>query len=114
LPGILVYIQRADRDEIFSASLIRLLAACRDPGRIPVLIKLLKNSSPLVRAAAVMTLSQDVTPQVVIPLLEAAKDNYAVVRIQAGAALARFPASQMKRGDSRDRRARRGRIHSFA
>jgi tetratricopeptide (TPR) repeat protein len=43
----------------------------------------------------VMALSQDMTNEAVMPLLQAAKDDYAIVRIQAGAALARFPASQM-------------------
>jgi len=95
LPGILSYIQRSDRDEIFSASLIRLLAACRDPRRIPPLLKTLQDPSPLVRSAAVMALSQDLTQEAVLPLLQAARDDYAVVRIQAGAALARFPSSRM-------------------
>jgi tetratricopeptide (TPR) repeat protein len=95
LPGILAYIQRAGHDEIFTASLIRLLAACRDPSRLRVLAKSMDDSSPLVRAAAVMALSQEMTQEAVLPLLQAAKDEYAIVRIQAGAALARLPGFHM-------------------
>lgn len=69
LPGILAYIQRGDHDEIFTVSLIRLLAACRDPSRLRVLGKSMDDSSPLVRAATVMALSQEMTQEAVLPLL---------------------------------------------
>jgi tetratricopeptide (TPR) repeat protein len=95
LPAVLSYLERRDRDEIFTASLIRLLAACRDLRRLPALVSVLRDPSPLVRAAAVMALSQDATPEVLPPLLEAAKDDYGLVRIRAGAALARIPPSRM-------------------
>lgn len=95
LPEILRYIQRKDRGEIFAASLIRLLAPCRDPRKIPALLQAVRDPSPLVRAAGVRALSQDVNAETGPALLEAARDDYALVRIQAGAALARIPAGQL-------------------
>jgi Flp pilus assembly protein TadD len=95
LAAILTYIQRPDRDEIFSASLIRLLSTCRDPRRIPALLKSLQDVSPLVRSTAVMALSQEMTPQTASVLLSSANDDYGLVRIQAGAALAKVRTDQL-------------------
>lgn len=47
------------------------------------------DSSPLVRAAVMV--SQEMAQEAVLPLLQAAKDEYAIVRIQAGAARDEVP-----------------------
>ena len=62
LDAILAYIGSKDRDEIFAASLIRLLYRCESPAKWPVVIKALQeDSSPLVRAAAAQALDGYVT-----------------------------------------------------
>jgi tetratricopeptide (TPR) repeat protein len=88
LPATLTYLQAANRDEMTAASLIRLLANCPDARKLPVLIVLLKDPSPLVRAAAVDSLATNVSPQTLPALIAAGNDNYRLVRIRAGAALA--------------------------
>ena len=88
LPAMLAYVQGTDRDEIVAASMIRLLWNCPDVRKIPVLIRTLKDPSALVRAAAVDGLSQHIGPQTLPALTAAASDDYRLVRIRAGAALA--------------------------
>jgi tetratricopeptide (TPR) repeat protein len=88
LEAMLSYLRSADRDEIATASLVRLLWSCDDPRKIPVLAGLLRDPSPLVRAAAVDGLSQHLTDETLPGLLDAAHDDYRLVRVRAGAALA--------------------------
>ena len=51
LPDILAYLTRPDREEIQTASLVRLLADCPSDDKWPVLRKLMADPSPLVRAS---------------------------------------------------------------
>jgi Flp pilus assembly protein TadD len=86
-----------ESDEVFRASLIRLLAECRDerrfPALIPALLRALQDSSPMVRASAVDALADHVRPDTIGPLTGAAADSFRTVRIRAGAALAALDQS---------------------
>jgi tetratricopeptide (TPR) repeat protein len=88
LPSMLASISRPDRDEVFASSLIRLLEPCRDPAKVPALLRALEDSSPLIRASAVNALSGNWGPDTFSALAQATRDQYRVVRIQAGAVLA--------------------------
>ena len=102
LREMLAYISRPDRDEVFAASLIRLLETCRDPAKVPALLKALQDASPLIRSSAVFALSGNWSADTVPALTKAASDEYRVVRIQAGAVLAAMDPKQL---DEPSRRA---------
>jgi tetratricopeptide (TPR) repeat protein len=76
-------------DAVHATSMIRLLAACPDPRKVPVLIEALSRESPLVRSAAASGLRG--APGAVGPLLDAAEDESCLVRIRAAASLAAVP-----------------------
>ena len=99
---MLAYIERPDSDVVFRASLVHLLATCPDARKLPVLQRCLKDSSPLVRAAAASALGNSITPDSVSELAAATGDEYRLVRIRAAAALARVPAGALpaNKGDS--------------
>jgi tetratricopeptide (TPR) repeat protein len=86
----------AEGDEVHATSMIRLLAACPDPRKIPVLIEAIGHTSPLVRAAAAAGLRD--APDAVGPLLDAAGDDSRLVRIRAAAALAAVPLDAEAQG----------------
>ena len=91
LPAMLEYIDRGDKDVVFTASLIRLLRPCNDDRKYPVLIRALGNSSPLVRAGAAESLGDRITPETVNALSAAVRDESRLVRIRAATALAAVP-----------------------
>jgi len=92
LGDILAYIGSKDRDEIFAASLIRLLHRCESQARWPAVIKALRDDpSPLVRAAAAQALDGYVTDESVRALAKATADEYLLVRVRAATALAAVP-----------------------
>jgi tetratricopeptide (TPR) repeat protein len=96
LDAIFAYIGSKDRDEVFAASLIRLLHGCDSPAKWPVVIKALReDASPLVRAAAAQTLEGFVTPESLGALTQATADEYLLVRVRAAGALAGVPAEQL-------------------
>lgn len=95
LPGILTYLRRADRDEVYTTSFIRLLADCQDESKWPVLRELLKDSSPLVRSAAAEALAHDPDPATLTLLAKATSDDYRLVRVRAGAALGAVPTPML-------------------
>lgn len=95
LPEMLATIRNWDRNEIFSASLIRLLQTSADERISPVLLEALKAPSPLVRAAAVEALSLRPSREGVQALLEATGDETRLVRTRATAGLAGFPVDQL-------------------
>lgn len=98
LGAVLTYIGSKDRDEIFAASLVRLLHGCDSPAKWPAVIKALQgDSSPLVRAAAAQTLEGYVTEESVKALAKATADEYLLVRVRAAGALAGIPAEQLPR-----------------
>lgn len=82
------YVHSSDRDEIFAASLIRLLRGCDDPRRWPAIRSAADDRSPLVRAAAAEALGDDTDRASVAALVKAATDEYRVVRVRAAEALA--------------------------
>ncbi len=90
LPEMLDYVTSKDRDEIFAKSLIRLFPASADPRVVPVLLKAIKDSSPLVRAATVQALQNVPTKESVQARVEAAGDEYRLVRVRAAASLAGY------------------------
>jgi tetratricopeptide (TPR) repeat protein len=92
LPEMLEYIRGKGRDEVFAASLIRLLRVSSDERITPVLLAAMKDPSPLVRSAAVEAISIRPSREGVQALLDAAGDDYRVVRTRAAAGLAGFPA----------------------
>jgi Flp pilus assembly protein TadD len=102
LPEILSYLTSADRDEVYATALIRLLAGCEDQRKWPVLLEALKDSRPLVRAAAAGALDHFPTPETLKGLLAATRDEYRLVRVRAAASLAGVPRpslSDAQRGD---------------
>ncbi len=95
LPDMLAYIQRKDRDEVFTTSLIRLMRASPDERITPVLLTTIKDPSPLVRAASADALSIRLTPEGLQALFEAAGDEYRLVRTRAAAGLAGYPEDRL-------------------
>ncbi len=91
LPEMLAYIGDPTSNEIFVTSLIRLLAHCDDPAKVPVLLKALNSPSPLVRGAAVEGLGTAPTIEVLQEIAAATADDYRLVRVRAAAAMAQFP-----------------------
>jgi Tfp pilus assembly protein PilF len=96
LPEMLSYITAPDRDEVFAASLIRLMPMNGDPRVIPALLQAVKDPSPLVRSASAETLGLNLTPQTVPVLLAAAGDEIRLVRVKAAAALVGYPRERLK------------------
>jgi Tfp pilus assembly protein PilF len=97
LDAILTYIGSTQRDEIFAASLIRLLYRCESPAKWPAVIKALQDdSSPLVRAAAAQALDGYASPESLKTLAKAAGDEYRLVRVRAASALAAVPIERLQ------------------
>jgi len=97
LDAILTYIGSKDRDEVFAASLLRLLAGCESEKKWPAVVKALEEDrSPLVRAAAAQTLHGYLTAETFPALLAATADEYRLVRVRAAAALAAIPLEQLR------------------
>ncbi|MCX6998445.1 MAG: ammonia-forming cytochrome c nitrite reductase subunit c552 [Kiritimatiellaeota bacterium] len=100
LPEMLEYIARTNREEIVAAGLLRLAAACPDPAKRPAIQRVLAaDPSPLVRAAAVDALSDQLVPAVAGSLLRAARDGVRVVRLRAALALAGLPRAGLAADD---------------
>ncbi|MHC4558000.1 MAG: tetratricopeptide repeat protein [Planctomycetota bacterium] len=97
LDEILQYISRKDRDEVITASLIRLLRSCGLEKKWPGIIKALKeDSSPLIRASAAEALDNYITAESLRALLGAIRDNYRLVRVRAAASLASIPPDRLR------------------
>jgi tetratricopeptide (TPR) repeat protein len=90
LPAMLDTIAGKGRDEIFAASLIRMVQASGDPRVAPALLVAIRDSSPLVRSAAAAALQSVPTKETVQALVEAAGDDYRLVRVRAAASLAGY------------------------
>jgi len=96
LGPILAYTGSSDRDEVFAASLVRLLYRCESQAKWPAVIKALREDpSPLVRAAAAQALDGYVTDESVRALAKATADEYLLVRVRAATALAALPIEQV-------------------
>jgi tetratricopeptide (TPR) repeat protein len=90
LPEMIDYVTGKDRDEIFAASLIRLVRSSGDSRIVPMLFTAIKDPSPLVRSAAAEALQSVHSPEAVRALVHAAGDQFRLVRVRAAAALAAY------------------------
>ena len=90
LPQMLDYVTSKDRDEIFAASLIRLVRVSGDQRVAPALLKAIEDPAPLVRSAAAEALQSVPTAESFRALVEATGDDYRLVRVRAAASLAAF------------------------
>jgi len=99
LPEIVQYLASSAREEIWAASLLRLLRPCESELKWTGILPCLQDSSPLVRAAAVEALGDRVDPAALAPLIAATRDDYRLVRVRAGAALAAVPRELLRTED---------------
>ncbi len=83
-------------DEVYRASLVRLLRDCPQPAAHQALVAALKDPSPLVRSSAASALAGRLDRSTVSALLEALHDDYRLVRIRAVAALASVPEEHLR------------------
>ena len=90
LQDMLDYITNKDRDEVFAASLIRMLPANQDQRILQTLLKAIEDPSPLVRASAAESIALMPTAETLQALVAALSDEYRLVRIRSAAVLARF------------------------
>jgi tetratricopeptide (TPR) repeat protein len=90
LQDMLDYITNKDRDEIFAASLIRMLSANQDQRILQTLLKAIEDPSPLVRASAAESIALMPTAETLQALVAALSDEYRLVRIRSAAVLTRF------------------------
>jgi tetratricopeptide (TPR) repeat protein len=95
LPDILAYLARPDREEMQTASLVRLLANCPSDDKWPALRKLMADPSPLVRASTAEALGQRLDTANVAALMKATADDYRLVRVRAATALAPAPEASL-------------------
>jgi len=91
LPDILEYIRSKDRDEVFAASLIRLISSVQDQKVLTALLAAAKDPSPLVRGAAMQAMGMIPAAESFQALIMAAGDDYRLVRVHAAAGAASFP-----------------------
>ncbi|HSW44405.1 MAG TPA: tetratricopeptide repeat protein [Phycisphaerae bacterium] len=101
LPEMLAILKSKDRDEVYAASLVRLLRGCGDERKWPALIEAMKDSSPLVRSSAADALDGRFTPETIPALIGATRDEYRLVRVRAAAALAGLPPESLNEQDRR-------------
>ena len=96
LPAMLSYIENPKHDEITAVSLIRLLRHCASGEKWPVFINSVKNDpSPLVRAAAAVSLKGSPMGDTASALFAALGDGSAVVRIRAVSMLAMLSSQSL-------------------
>lgn len=90
LPAMLDYVADPGRNEVFAASLIRLMQNSSDRRMLPVLLKAITDPSPLVRGAAAGALTSTPTMEALQALVAATGDDYRLVRVRAAAALSAY------------------------
>jgi tetratricopeptide (TPR) repeat protein len=95
LPDMLAYISSAKREEVETASLVRLLATCPADDKWPVLRNLTSDPSPLVRASVAEALGEKPEQENLTALLNAAGDDFRLVRVRAASALASVPENSL-------------------
>ncbi len=88
LPAMLAYLEKPGRDEVFAASLVRLLRAARADQVLPAMLRAARDPSPLVRTAAMETLGSMITAESLPILAGATRDEFRLVRVRAAASLA--------------------------
>ena len=103
LNKMLQYISHKDRDEVVTASLIRLMRACDSQKKWTGIINALKDDpSPLVRASAAEALDNYITAESLRALLGATNDMYRLVRVRAAASLASIPPERLRDNYQKD------------
>jgi tetratricopeptide (TPR) repeat protein len=95
LPDMLSYIKNTKNNEIYRTSLVRLLRTSDDERKWPLLRQLLRDPSPLVRASAALSISDNLTRENIDALLPATADPVRLVRIRAAEALAPIPQARV-------------------
>jgi len=101
LPEMLDYIASKDRDEVFATALIRMVPSSGDRLIASVLVKAMKDPSPLVRGAAADALQHVPTREAVQALVIATSDDYRLVRVRAAASLAAYPNLPLNEADKK-------------
>lgn len=91
LDEMLAYIEAPQRDQVFVASLIRLLRSCPDAEKWPAMIKATRNPSPLVRASAAECLRDNPSLDSGNALLALLSDEFRLVRIRAAGSIISRP-----------------------
>lgn len=99
LPDMLKYLSSPRREEIQAASLLQLLRSCQDVTKWNAIKLCLSDPSPMVRAAAVEALGDQLQPEFLALLLTATRDEFRLVRIRAAAALSAVPAESVPASD---------------
>jgi tetratricopeptide (TPR) repeat protein len=88
LPAMLTYLEKPERDQVFAASLVRLLRTARADLVLPAILRAARDPSPLVRSAAVETLGSMITAESLPVLVRATRDEFRLVSVRAAASLA--------------------------
>jgi len=91
LDEMLAYVTNSDRNEVFAASLLKLLRNTYDPRLEPTLVKAAADASPLVRAAAAEALGGYGSAGALQTLVGMTADNSRLVRVRAASSLAEHP-----------------------
>jgi Flp pilus assembly protein TadD len=91
LPAMLDFVRDEKANDVFKASLLRLLIGSDDERKWPAIMESLSDRSPLVRAAAAQSLSDYLAPEAIPLLLQATRDEYRLVRVNAASALGSLP-----------------------
>ncbi len=101
LDEMLTIINENKYNEVVVTSFIRLLADCPEEKKWETILNaLITNESPLVRSAAVSTLSANYSEKAKNALVAAADDQYRLVRISAAFSLSGFPEKHLSTEDS--------------
>lgn len=95
LPEMLNYLESEERDQVFAASLLRILRWCPSEIKWAAVLKAAEDTSPLVRAAAIESLQDLPSLEAGRTLFAALDDDYRLVRIRAAQALAGYPRRSM-------------------
>ena len=88
LPAMLASLTEPGRDAVYAASMLRLLRACPDSAKWPVVRAALSDESELVRASAAASLAENREAATVSALAKACADPSRLVRVRAAEALA--------------------------
>jgi tetratricopeptide (TPR) repeat protein len=102
LDEMLAYVEDPKRDEIVANSLIRLLRNCPEARKWPVIIKALKDPSPLIRASAAAALTPVPNTDALAGLFKALNDDSRLVRVRAVASLAGVPPKYIQQKPLKD------------
>jgi tetratricopeptide (TPR) repeat protein len=99
LPEMIDFINDPEHDQVFTASLIRLIPPAQERKLEDALLGAAKDPSPLVRGAAVQALGLIPTAESLQALIAATGDEYRLVRVRAAAGLAAFPGMKAPPAD---------------